>query len=139
MPATTLVDTQANAGKEWDFDTSQDATQGLMTTYKQYTASSGTVLRQVNYTWTQDSAGRNYIGRTQDVANPGTSSPATKQTDQALDQYGTSPKASSMRTAIFPRRQRRTQTRTSQTRTTRRFIFSTGLHQALLQMASGTR
>jgi hypothetical protein len=59
---TTLIDTQANAGKEWDFDTSQDATQGLMTTYKQYTASSGTVLRQVNYAWTQDSAGRNYIG-----------------------------------------------------------------------------
>ncbi len=85
---TVIADTHANAGKQWIFDTAQDATQGLVTTYQESRSSDGKLLHQVNYTWSQDPAGRNYISRTQDILDPGQSYAATKQTDQTIDQYG---------------------------------------------------
>lgn len=86
--STNLVDSQANAGKSWAFDTQLDNTQGLVTAYTQYQTASGVVLRQLNYTWAQDPVGRNYIGRSQDIANPNQPSAVTRQIDQTLDQYG---------------------------------------------------
>jgi RHS repeat-associated protein len=83
-----LTYSQAQAGKKWTFVVLQDATQGLPTIYQQFRTSDATVLDQVNYTWAQDPAGRNYIARTQDIANPSTAYSATKQTDQVMDQYG---------------------------------------------------
>ncbi len=45
-------------------------------------------MHQLNYSWSQDPAGRNYIGRTQDILDPGQSYATTKQTDQTIDSYG---------------------------------------------------
>jgi YD repeat-containing protein len=83
-----ISDSNANATKTWSFDTNADATQTLVTTYKKQNTTSGSVLRQLNYTWTQDSTGNNYISRTQEISDPSQSYAVTKQTDQTLDQYG---------------------------------------------------
>ncbi len=85
---TVMADAHANATKKWIFDTAQDATQGLVTIYQESRTSDGKLLHQLNYTWSQDLAGRNYIGRTQDILDPGQSYMATKQTDQNIDSYG---------------------------------------------------
>jgi RHS repeat-associated protein len=85
---TKVLDTQANAGKSWTFNTQLNAMQGLVTTYQQYRGSNGFAMRQVNYNWTQDAVGRNYIGRTQDISDPTRAYRATKQVDQTIDQYG---------------------------------------------------
>ncbi len=83
-----LNDSHAHATKIWTFDINTDATENLVTTYQEENAYGPVVMRQVNYTWAQDSAGNNYISRTQDITDPTQSYASTKQTDQTLDQYG---------------------------------------------------
>jgi YD repeat-containing protein len=86
--STQLNDVQANASKKWSFNTAAGATQGLISTYQEERTSDQTVFHQVNYSWTQDANGNNYISRTQDIMDPGTTYAATKQVDQTMDQYG---------------------------------------------------
>lgn len=86
--STLLTDVQANAAKIWTFNTASGMTQGLVSTYQEQTANPQLTLHQVNYTWSQDSAGNCYISQTQDIANPGQSYAATKQVAQTMDQYG---------------------------------------------------
>jgi RHS repeat-associated protein len=87
---TTLTDQQAQSVKFWGFDSEQDGTQGLIVIYRQYGIGNQGhgIQRQVQYSWAQDPARRNYIGRTRDIANPITPFSVTKQIDQVMDQYG---------------------------------------------------
>jgi len=82
-----IFDLRAGASKKWIFDANADATEGLVTS-QQDGPITGALLRQVNYTWAQDSTGNNYISRTQEISDPGQSYAVTKQRDQTLDQYG---------------------------------------------------
>lgn len=85
--ATQVVDSNSESAKNWIFSTAGDYTERLPITYKEQT-SSGVALCQINYFWSVDATGNPYIGRTQDISDPGQSYSVTKQTDQTIDQYG---------------------------------------------------
>lgn len=82
-----VIDSQANAVKQWQFGQTQNAAYGLLTGYTEG-APGQAALRSTAYTWTQDPAGNNYIGRLQTTSDPGQSYAVTKQVDQTVDAYG---------------------------------------------------
>ncbi len=84
----TVTDTHAGAAKTWQFVQNPGTAFGLISTYTEGAAGSQTPLRATNYTWTQDPAGNNYIGRLQRVSDPGQSYAVTSQVDQTVDRYG---------------------------------------------------
>ncbi len=82
--------------KYWAFS-ANGANQGLATYYQgrsplggpTCSASPGsTAMTQSAFTWTQDSAGNNYIGEVYTTADPGQSYAVTKATTQAVDTHG---------------------------------------------------
>ena len=70
VPGTrSVVDNTAAAQKTWTFSQTQGPTLGLVTEVQEGTSS--TVLRQINYTWAQNTTGNNYLSRTQVISDPG--------------------------------------------------------------------
>ena len=83
-----VVDTHANAFKQWQFLQNPGVTLGYVGAFSEGAAATQTALRTTNYTWAQDPGGNPYIGRLQVVEDPGQSYAVTNQTDQTVDQYG---------------------------------------------------
>ena len=83
-----VVDTHANAFKQWQFLQNPGVTLGYVGAFSEGAAGTQTALRTTNYTWAQDPGGNPYIGRLQMVEDPGQPYAVTNQTDQTVDQYG---------------------------------------------------
>ncbi len=81
---TVLADASGNGGRTWTFAPS-GATAGLLTQLERYnTPKPGTVQSLDAFTWTQDAAGRWYVGTATSTAD----GVATKKTVQTVDGYG---------------------------------------------------
>jgi RHS repeat-associated protein len=73
----------------WDFDgTTGSPTEGLLLSEATVSTSSGAVLRQATYEWTQTSTGNIYEASATNVLDPGTASQAQSRTETTKDSFG---------------------------------------------------
>ena len=84
--STTVTDNGAGTSKVWTFTTAAGPFLALVSAYQEKGASAATIEK--DYTWTQDPAGRPYIGSVTTTMDPGQTYQAQTKTAQTLDLYG---------------------------------------------------
>jgi YD repeat-containing protein len=84
-----LFDWQANAEKAWFFQTDgAQSNAGLQTAFEERQLPGQIPLTHQDYTWSQDSSGKLYIGSVVTVLDPGQAYSVQKKTTQVLDAHG---------------------------------------------------
>jgi hypothetical protein len=81
-----VTDNGAGTSKVWNFVASTGPFLGLVSVYQEKGASAATFEK--DYTWTQDPAGRPYVGSVTITTDPGQTYQAQTKTAQTLDLYG---------------------------------------------------